>query len=69
MMLSTEHISTSTSSDYNSKTVTMTTKDQSSDETKSEVKTKTDSNKDIPDDDLITNTANPYGSWTTVSIR
>ena len=47
----------------------MTTKDQSSDETKSEVKTKTDSNKDIPDDDLITNTANPYGSWTTVSIR
>ena len=69
MMLSTEHVSTSTSSDYNSKTVTMTTKDQSSDETKSEVKTKTDSNKDIPDDDLITNTANPYGSWTTVSIR
>ena len=69
MMLSTEHISTSTSSDYNSKTVTMTTKDQSSDETKSEVKTKTDSNKDTPDDDLITNTANPYGSWTTVSIR
>lgn len=68
MMLSTEHISTS---DYNSQTVTMTTKDQSSDKTKSEVKTKTDSNKDIPDNDLIPDmtTANPYGSWTTVSIR
>ena len=71
MMSSTKHISTSISSDYNSESVTMTTKDQSSDKTKSEVKTKTDTNKDIPDNDLIADitTANPYGSWSTVSIR